>query len=91
MSKTVLLCARLFDGVSDSLAGPTEILIANGVIADIAQAASRPALATASDLGDRTVMPEFTAAHVPLCIDSTGIRHAMFFSPDGKFVSPWRR
>jgi len=27
MAKTVLICARLFDGLSDTLTGPTEILI----------------------------------------------------------------
>jgi hypothetical protein len=43
MSKTVLICARLFDGLNDTLAGPAEILIEDDVIADIAQAVGRPA------------------------------------------------
>jgi hypothetical protein len=43
MPRTVLVCARLFDGSSDTLAGPTEILIENGVVAEIAPAVGRPA------------------------------------------------
>jgi imidazolonepropionase-like amidohydrolase len=74
MSKTVLICARLFDGLSDTLAGPAEILIENGVIADIAQAVSRSASATVIDLGDRTVMPGFIDTHVHLCLDGLNLR-----------------
>jgi hypothetical protein len=91
MSETVLLCARLFEGLSDSLPGPTEIQRENGVSADIAHAAGRSAWATVSDLGDRTVMPAFIATQDHLCLDYTGTRHVMLFSPDGKFASPWCR
>jgi imidazolonepropionase-like amidohydrolase len=73
MSKTVLVCARLFDGLSDTLSGPTEILIENGVIADIAQAVGHPASATVIDLGDRTVMPGFIDTHVHLCLDGLNL------------------
>jgi imidazolonepropionase-like amidohydrolase len=73
MSKTVLVCARLFDGLSDTLAGPTEILIENGVIADIAQGVGRPASATVIDLRDRTVMPGFIDTHVHLCLDGLNL------------------
>jgi imidazolonepropionase-like amidohydrolase len=73
MSKTVLICARLFDGLSDTLAGPTEILIENNIIADIAQAVGRPASATVIDLGDRTVMPGFIDTHVHLCLDGLNL------------------
>ena len=59
MSKSVLICGRLFDGLSDTLAGPSEILIENGVIADIAQAVGRPTSGTVVDLSDRTVMSGF--------------------------------
>ncbi len=74
MSKTVLICERLFDGVSDTLAGPAEILIDNGVIAEIAQAVARSASATVIDLGDRTVMPGFIDTHVHLCLDGLNLR-----------------
>ena len=74
MSKTVLICGRLFDGLSDTLTGPAEILIENGVIAELAQAVGRPASATVIDLADRTVMPGFIDAHVHLCLDGLNLR-----------------
>jgi imidazolonepropionase-like amidohydrolase len=72
MSTAVLVCARLFDGLSDTLAGPSEILIENGVIADIAEAVGHPASATVIDLGDRTVMPGFIDTH-DLCLDGLNL------------------
>jgi imidazolonepropionase-like amidohydrolase len=74
MSKTVLVCARVFDGLGDALTGPAEILIEDGDIADIAQSVSRPATATVVDLGDRTVMPGFIDTHVHLCLDGLNLR-----------------
>ena len=35
MSKTVLTCARFFDGLPDTLASRTEILTENNVIVDV--------------------------------------------------------
>lgn len=79
MSKTVLICRRLFDGLSDRLTGPAEILIENGVIADVAQAVGRPSSTTVIDLADRTVLPGFTDTHVHLCLDAGRIyRHEAF-------------
>jgi imidazolonepropionase-like amidohydrolase len=74
MSKSVLMCGRLFDGSSDTLTGPSEILIENGVIADIAQAVGRPTSATVVDLSDRTVMPGFIDTHVHLCLDGLNLQ-----------------
>jgi len=74
MSKSVLICGRLFDGSSDTLTGPIEILIENGVIADISQAVGRPASATVVDLSDRTVMPGFIDTHVHLCLDGLNLQ-----------------
>jgi imidazolonepropionase-like amidohydrolase len=74
MRKTVLACARSFDGSSDTLSGPTEILIENDVIADVGSAVGRPASATVIDLGDRTVMPGFIDTHVHLCLDGLNLR-----------------
>jgi len=39
MSKTVLMCERLFDGSSDALAGPSEILTEGDVIVEISRSA----------------------------------------------------
>jgi imidazolonepropionase-like amidohydrolase len=74
MSKTVVVCARLFDGLSDTLAGPSEILIEDDVIADVGQAVGRPASATVIDLGDRTATPGFIDAHVHLCLDGLNLQ-----------------
>jgi imidazolonepropionase-like amidohydrolase len=74
----VLIGAGLFDGLNDTLAGPAEILIANGVIADIAQAVGRPASATVIDLGDWTVMPGLIDTHVHLCLDGLNLRQQIF-------------
>ena len=74
MPKTVLVCSRLFDGLSDALRGPTEILIENGRISDVAQAVGRPASVRVIDLGDRTVMPGFIDTHVHLCLDGLNLR-----------------
>lgn len=74
MQKTVLACARSFDGFSDTLSGPTEILIENDVIAAVGSAVDHPASATVIDLGDRTVMPGFIDTHVHLCLDGLNLR-----------------
>ncbi len=73
MSKSVLICGKLFDGLDDTLTGPSEILIENGVIADISQAVGRPTSATVVDLSDRTVMPGFIDTHVHLCLDGLNL------------------
>jgi imidazolonepropionase-like amidohydrolase len=74
MPNTVLICGKLFDGLSDTLTGPAEILIEDGVIADLAQAVGRPAGAIVIDLADRTVMPGFIDTHVHLCLDGLNLR-----------------
>ena len=48
MKRVVLLCGKLFDGVSDSLVGPMEILIEGNHIANIA-----PSVATSARRGSR--------------------------------------
>jgi imidazolonepropionase-like amidohydrolase len=74
MSKVVLVCGKIFDGLSDGLAGPAEVLIEDGVIVDIGQTVARPASATVIDLGDRTVTPGFIDTHVHLCLDGLNLR-----------------
>ena len=74
MSRTVLICARIFDGLGDALGGPAEILIEDDVIADIARSVSHPASANVVDLGDRTVTPGFIDTHVHLCLDGLNLR-----------------
>src|SRR4051812_23075857 len=74
MAKTVVIWGRLFDGSSDTLSGPAEILIENGVIADVAQAVGRPGSPIVVDLADRTVTPGFIDTHVHLCLDGLNLR-----------------
>jgi len=74
MSKTVLTCARSFDGSSDVLGGPTELLIEDDLIVDAGPSVGRPASATVIDLGDRTLMPGFIDTHVHLCLDGLHLK-----------------
>ncbi|MDR3498229.1 MAG: amidohydrolase family protein [Parvibaculum sp.] len=74
MTQIVLVCGKMFDGLSDRLSGPAEILIEDGVIADIGQTVARPSSVTVIDLGERTVAPGFIDTHVHLCLDGLNLR-----------------
>lgn len=69
MAKTILVCGGLFDGRSDALLGPAEILIEGDTIAEIGETVGRQAGARVIDLGDRAVSPGFIDTHVHLCVD----------------------
>jgi imidazolonepropionase-like amidohydrolase len=69
MATTILVCGALFDGRSDALRGPAEILIEGDAIAEIGEAVGRPAGSRVIDLADRTVSPGFIDTHVHLCVD----------------------
>jgi imidazolonepropionase-like amidohydrolase len=71
MKRVVLLCGKLFDGVSDSLVGPMEILIEGNHIANIAPSVGRPPDAELVDLSSRTVCPGFIDTHVHLTMDAS--------------------
>jgi imidazolonepropionase-like amidohydrolase len=60
----VLKAARLFDGKSDQLVQPGEVVVAEGKIQSIGGPA--PANATVIDLGDATLLPGFIDAHTHL-------------------------
>ena len=70
MNAVVILCGRIFDGISDRLTGPAEMLIENGRISEIAPAVRRPSGAQVIDLLDRTVSPGFIDTHVHLTMDA---------------------
>lgn len=70
MSATLLHCGNHFDGVSDGLGGPTDILVEDGVISAVGRDLAAPDGATAIDLTDRTVTPGFIDTHVHLTMGS---------------------
>ncbi|MEH2567461.1 hypothetical protein [Bradyrhizobium sp. AZCC 2289] len=43
MTKTVIVCGKLFDGLSDTMLGPTEGLIEDDAIAEVSGSVGRPA------------------------------------------------
>jgi imidazolonepropionase-like amidohydrolase len=82
VTKTAIICGKLFDGLSDSALGPTEILIEDGTIAEVSSSVGRPNGAKVLDLSDRTVSPGFIDTHVHLCVDGLNLaRQTLQCSP----------
>lgn len=73
MSGIVLLCGRMFDGVSETLSGPMEILVEKHRITSVAQSVERSPGAEVIDLSDRTVSPGFIDTHVHLTMDAANL------------------
>ena len=65
MSTLVLVCGRVFDGLSDTLTGPAEILVQGNRIAKIERSVGRPPGASVIDLSERTVSPGFIDPRPP--------------------------
>jgi Protein of unknown function (DUF3363) len=59
MTMFVLLCGNVFDGLSDALTGPAEILVESNRITKIGRSVRRPPGAQVIDLSERTVSPGF--------------------------------
>jgi imidazolonepropionase-like amidohydrolase len=74
MAKMVVICGKLFDGISDALRERMEIRIEDGTIAEVSAAVGRPSDARVIDLGDRTVTPSFIDTHVHLCLDGLNLK-----------------
>jgi imidazolonepropionase-like amidohydrolase len=85
MTKTIVVCGHLFDGLSDGLLGPTEILIEDDTISEISNSVSRPAGATIYDLSDRTVSPGFIDTHVHLCVDGLDLTRQTLQTTSARF------
>lgn len=73
MTVSVLLCGNVFDGLSDGLTGPAEILIEGNRISRIDRSVGRPPRARIIDLSDRTVSPGFIDTHVHLTMDAANL------------------
>ena len=73
MTAVVLICGKVFDGVSDVLTGPSEILVEDNRIARVDQSVARPPGAQVIDLSDRTVSPGFIDTHVHLTMDAANL------------------
>lgn len=84
MTKTIVICGHLFDGLSDALLGATEILIEGDTIIEVSSSVGRPAGATIYDLSDRTVCPGFIDTHVHLCVDGLNLAQQTLQSSPAK-------
>jgi imidazolonepropionase-like amidohydrolase len=73
MSAIVLLCGKLFDGLSETLSGRTEILIEGNRITRVERSVERPPGAEVVDLLARTVSPGFIDTHVHLTMDAANL------------------
>jgi imidazolonepropionase-like amidohydrolase len=82
MTKTVVICGKLFDGLSDVLLGRSEILIEDDTITEVSPSVGRPRGAKVLDLSNRTVSPGFIDTHVHLCVDGLNLaRQTLQCSP----------
>src|SRR5438309_7272220 len=84
MAAVVLICGKVFDGVSDSLSGKTEILIQDKRITAIASSVEPPPGAQVIDLSDRTVSPGFIDTHVHLAMDASNLAKQTLVSSASK-------
>ena len=73
MNAFVLVCGNVFDGISDALTGPAEILVQDNRIAKIERSVGRPPGARVIDLSQRTVSPGFIDTHVHLTMDAANL------------------
>jgi len=66
---TVLLCGKVFDGKSPTLAGPLEILVADGKIVWISRSVGRPEGAEVVNLSQETGLPGWIDTHAHLMFE----------------------
>jgi imidazolonepropionase-like amidohydrolase len=78
---TVLICGDHFDGRSDTLSGPVEILVRDGLIRELAATVSRPPGARIVDLAGHTTTPGFIDCHAHLTMNAAILYTGGYFSP----------
>ncbi|HET8638443.1 MAG TPA: amidohydrolase family protein [Acidobacteriaceae bacterium] len=84
MGTFVLICGKVFDGVSDQLTGPAEILVKDDRIVEIGPSVPRPADAQTIDLSQRTLSPGFIDTHVHLTMDAADLAQQTLSSSAAK-------
>lgn len=87
MSRTVVICGHLFDGLGDALLGPAEILIEDDTIVALSDSVGRPPGAAVIDLSARTVSPGFIDTHVHLCVDGLDLARQTLQSTSAKALA----
>lgn len=80
MTSTVLRCGNHFDGVSDEMGGAVDILVRDGVIAEIGTDLTVPDGAEMIDLSGLSVTPGFIDTHVHLTMGSPLITQTLWSS-----------
>lgn len=86
MNKQVLICGNVFDGLSDTLTGPAEILIEDNRIAKIERSVGRPPGSRVIDLSERTASPGFIDTHVHLTMDVANLALQTLHSSAAKAI-----
>jgi imidazolonepropionase-like amidohydrolase len=71
MGAFILSCGKMFDGVSNQLTGPVEILVEGDRITEIGSSIHRPSGVETIDLSKHTVCPGFIDTHVHLTMDGS--------------------
>jgi len=84
MNSIILLCGRVFDGVSETLSGPMEILVEKNRITSVRRSLERPPGAEVIDLSARTVSPGFIDTHVHLTMDAANLARQTLDSSTSK-------
>src|SRR5438445_2902339 len=84
MAAVVLMCGRVFDGVSDSLKSKTEILVQDKRITAVGASVKPPPGTQVIDLSDRTVSPGFIDTHVHLAMDASNLAKQTLVSSASK-------
>ncbi len=84
MNTLVLVCGNVFDGISDALTGPAEILVEDNRIPKVERSVGRPPGARVIDLSERTVSPGFIDTHVHLTMDAADLALQTFQSSAAK-------
>lgn len=80
MTTTLLRAGNHFDGASDALGGPVDILVRDGVIAELGVGLEAPEGAEVIDLGAFTVTPGFIDTHVHLTMGSPLVTQTLWSS-----------